>query len=206
MAIKKTPGPIAQKVRARVTRTKANVKEATKSAATTVRKQASGVKNAVAVMQEKRKERLQAKKAGKMRDFTTSYNVADAFQTGKAKVFDAGRPSVGTGSARLRSARAKKKGPTLYKDGQAYELSRNKRKAVREIISMRTDRGAELSTPRELRQSARRALREIKARPENMEQMRKQNKRKSRRAGKCIPTGKGNNLCLDQGRNNEGGY
>lgn len=206
MATKKTPGPLMQKIRARVTRTKANVKEATKSAATTVRKQASGVKNAVAVMQEKRKERLQAKKAGKMRDFTTSYNVADAFQTGKAKVFDAGRPNASAGSARLKSARSRKTGPTVYKDGQAYELSRNKRKAVRELISMRTDKGAEKATPRELKQKARRDLKEIKSKPTTDAEMRKQNKKKSRRAARCIPTGKGNNLCLDQGRNNEGGY
>jgi prophage DNA circulation protein len=205
MAIKKTPGPIAQKVRARVTRTKAEVKEKTANAVTAIKKQASGVKNAVAAMRDNRKNKVELKKAGK-KDDTLGYNVADAFSAGKSKIFDSGRPSVGAGSARLRSARAKKKGPTLYKDGQAYELSRNKRKAVREIVSMRTDKGAELSTPRELRRAARKTLKEIKSKPENMDQMRKQNKRKSRRASKCIPTGKGNNLCLDQGSNNDGGF
>lgn len=205
MAIKKTPGPIMQKVRARVTRTKAETKQATAGAATTVKKQVSGVKNAVAAVRDNRKNKIEAKKAGK-KDNTLSYNVGEAFQTGKSKVFDAGRPNASAGSARLKSARLRKTGPTVYKDGQAYELSRNKRKAVRELISMRDDKGAEKSTPRELKQKARRDLKELKSKPTTMAEMRKQNKKKSKQASKCIPGGKGNNLCLPQGRNNEGGY
>ena len=194
MATTKTPGPIMQKVRARVTRTKAEVKQKTAGAATAVKKQASGVRNAVSAVRDARKNKVELKKAGK-KDETLGYNVADAFSAGKSKIFDSGRPNASTGSARLKSARARKKGPIVYRDGQAYELSRRKRTAVRELVSMRTDRGAELSTPRELKQKARRDLKEIKSKPENMEQMRKQNKRKSRRAAGCIPGGSGTNAC-----------
>jgi hypothetical protein len=204
MAIKKTPGPLMQKVRARVTRTKAEVKEKTAGAATVIKKQASGVKNAVAAMRDNRKDKIEAKKAGK-KDNTVSYNVGEAFQSGKAKVLGAGRPNAAAGSARLKSAKAKKKGPIAYKDGQAYELSRNKRKAVRELISMRTDKGAEKSTPRELKRTAKEDLKIIKSKPENMEQMRKQNKKKSRKAGRCTTKGGGGvNLCTPEGDN--GGF
>ena len=86
MATKKTPGPLMQKVRARVTRTKAETKQATAGAATTVKKQVSGVKNAVAAMRDNRKNKIEAIKVGK-KDNTLSYNVGEAFQTGKSKVF-----------------------------------------------------------------------------------------------------------------------
>ena len=196
MAVKKTPGPVMQKVRARVTRTKANVKEATKSAATAVRKQASGVKNAVAAMQDNRKEKLQAKKAGKTRDFTTSYNVAEAFQTGKSKVFDSGRPNASVGRARIKSARQKKQGITWNKDGQSYQLSPKKRTAVKEIISTYSDNTIDKHTPRELKKMARQDYKIQKNKPTNMADMRKQNKKKGKAAsrGTCKP-GKGVNLC-----------
>lgn len=205
MAVKKTPGPLMQKVRSRVTRTKAEAKAATAGAATAVKKQVSGVRNAARAISDTRKAKVEAKKAGK-RDFTTSYNVGEAFQTGKSKVFDSGRPNAAVGRARIKSARAKKSGPIVYKDGQQYELSRRKRTAINELISMRTDKGAEKATPKELRQKAKRDLKEIKSKPKTMEEMRKQNKKKSKRAAACIPGGRGNNLCLPQGRNNEGGF
>jgi hypothetical protein len=116
--------------------------------------------------------------------------------------------TLSPGSERYQSSkqgRAKKKGPTLYKDGQAYELSRNKRKAVREIVSLRTDRGAELSTPKELRRAARKTLKEINSKPTTMAEMRKQNKKKSRKAGRCTTKGGGGvNLCTPEGDN--GGF
>lgn len=194
MAVKKTPGPIMQKVRARVTRTKAETKAATVGAATAVKKQVSGVRNAARAISDTRKAKVEAKKTGK-KDNTLAYNVGEAFQTGKSKVFDSGRPNAAVGRARIKSARARKSGPTVYKDGQQYELSRNKRKAVNELISMRTDKGAEKATPRELRQKARRDLKEIKSKPKTMEEMRKQNARKQRRAASCIPGGVGTNAC-----------
>lgn len=195
MAVKKTPGPIMQKVRARVTRTKAEAKAATAGAATAVKKQVSGVRNAVTAVRDTRKAKVEAKKIGK-KDNTVSYNVGEAFQTGKSKVFDSGRPNAAAGRARVKSARARKSGPTVYKDGQAYELSRNRRTAINELISMRTDKGAEKATPRELKQKAKRDLKEIKSKPKTMKEMRKQNAKKQRRAGAatCKP-GKGVNLC-----------
>ena len=194
MAVKKTPGPIMQKVRSRITRTKAEAKAKTAGAATAVKKQVSGVREAAREISDARKAKVEAKKAGK-RDFTTSYNVGEAFQTGKSKVFDSGRPNASVGRARIKSARSKKSGPTVYKDGQQYELSRNRRTAINELISMRTDKGAEKSTPRELRQKAKSDLKEIKSKPKTMEEMRKQNRKKSKQASKCIPNGTGTNAC-----------
>jgi hypothetical protein len=205
MAVKKTPGPIMQKVRSRITRTKAEVKAKTAGAATAAKKAVSGVKNAAAAIRDTRQIKVAAKKAGK-KDNTLSYNVAEAFSAGKGKVPSLFRPNASVGRARIKSARSKKSGPTVYKDGQQYELSRNRRTAINELISMRTDKGAEKSTPRELRQKAKSDLREIKSKPKTMEEMRKQNRKKSKQASKCIPGGRGNNLCLPQGRNNEGGF
>lgn len=193
MAIKKTPGPLMQKVRSRVTRTKAEAKAATAGAATAVKKQVSGVRNAARAISDTRKAKVEAKKAGK-RDFTTSYNVGEAFQTGKSKVFDSGRPNAAVGRARIKSARAKKSGPIVYKDGQQYELSRRKRTAINELISMRTDKGAEKATPKELRQKAKRDLKEIKSKPKTMEEMRKQNAKKQR-GKQAATTGGGTNAC-----------
>ena len=79
MAVKKTPGPIMQKVRSRITRTKAEAKAKTAGAATAVKKQVSGVREAAREISDARKAKVEAKKAGK-RDFTTSYNVGEAFQ------------------------------------------------------------------------------------------------------------------------------
>ena len=204
MAIKKTPGPIMQKVRARVTRTKAEVKAATAGAATAVKKQVSGVKNAVAAMRDTRQVKVAAKKAGK-KDNTLAYNVGEAFSAGKAKVLNSGRPNASAGRARIKSARAKKSGPTVYKDGQAYELSRRKRTAINELISMRTDKGAEKATPKELRQKAKRDLIEIKSKPKTDAEKRKRDN-KLQRGKRAASSGRGNNLCLPQGRNNEGGF
>jgi hypothetical protein len=193
MAIKKTPGPIMQKVRARVTRTKAEVKAATAGAATAVKKQVSGVRNAARAISDTRKAKVAAKKIGK-KDNTLAYNVGEAFQTGKSKVFDSGRPNAAAGRARIKSARARKSGPIAYKDGQAYELSRNKRKAVRELISMRTDKGAEKATPKELRQKARRDLNEIISRPTTDAEKRKRDN-KLQRGKRAATTGGGTNAC-----------
>lgn len=195
MAVKKTPGPMMQKVRARVTRTKANVKEATKGAVTAVRKQGAGVKNAVAAMRDNRKEKIAAKKAGKERDFTTGYNVGEAFQTGKSKVFDSGRPNSAVGKQRLKAAKTKKQGITWNKDGQSYQLSPKKRTAVKEIISTYSDNTIDKHTPRELKKMARADYKIQKNKPTTMADMRKQNAKKSRRAAKCIPSGTGTNAC-----------
>ena len=200
-----TPGPIKQKIKARITRTKAETKQVASDATTSVKKQVSGIRNVANAIRDNRKAKVEARKVGKT-DNTLGYNVGEAFQTGKSKIFESGRPSVSAGSARLKSAKERKKGPIAYKDGQAYELSRNKRKAVRELISMRTDKGAEKSTPRELKRVARQDLRQIKSRPENMEQMRKQNKRKGRAASAAIcKPGRGANLCKTNAKN-EGGF
>lgn len=195
MATKKTPGPLMQKVKARITRTKAEAKAATVGAATAVKKQVSGVKNAVAAMRDNRKNKIELKKAGKPKDSTVGYNVAEAFSAGKSKVFDSGRPNASVGRARIKSAKQKKAGRIVYKDRQAYELSPNRREAINELISMRTDKGAEKATPRELRRKARQDYRAAD-KPTTMKEMRKQNKKKGRSASRatCKP-GRGVNLC-----------
>jgi hypothetical protein len=148
---------------------------------------------------EKKQERVEK------REFRKSGRMAD-----RAKRLGDGERAftLSPGSERFQSSnqgRAKKKGPTLYKDGQAYELSTNKRKAVREIVSLRTDRGAELSTPKELRRAAKKTLKEITSKPTTMAEMRKQNKKKSRKAGRCTTKGGGGvNLCTPEGDN--GGF
>jgi len=157
------------------------------------------IKSPSELRMEKKKERAENK------EFRKAARSADRTK----RITDGGRAfTTSPGSERFQSSkqgRAKKKGPTLYKDGQAYELSRNKRKAVREIVSMRTDRGAELSTPKELRRAARKTLKEITSKPTTMAEMRKQNKKKSRKAGRCTTKGGGGvNLCTPEGDN--GGF
>ena len=157
------------------------------------------IKSPSELRMEKKKERAENK------EFRKAARSADRTK----RITDGGRAfTTSPGSERFQSSkqgRAKKKGPTLYKDGQAYELSRNKRKAVREIVSLRTDRGAELSTPKELRRAAKKTLKEITSKPTTMAEMRKQNKKKSRKAGRCTTIGGGGvNLCTPEGDN--GGF
>jgi hypothetical protein len=194
MAVKKTPGPIMQKVRARVTRTKAEAKAATAGAATAVKKQVSGVRNAARAISDTRKAKVEAKKTGK-KDNTLAYNVGEAFQTGKSKVFDSGRPNAAVGRARIKSARQKKQGVTWNKDGQQYQLSPKKRTAVKEIISTYSDNTIEKHTPRQLKKMAREDYKIQKNKPTTDAQMRKQNAKKQRRAAGCIPSGVGTNAC-----------
>jgi hypothetical protein len=81
-------------------------------------------------------------------------------------------------------------------------LPGSKRKAIRTI-------NESLNTKlqgRERKKLAKAYYADLKSKPKTMEEMRKQNKKKSKQASKCIPGGKGNNLCLPQGRNNEGGF
>jgi hypothetical protein len=157
------------------------------------------IKSPSELRMDKKKERVEN------REFKRSGRSADRVK----RLGDSERAfTTSPGSERFQSSkqgRAKKKGPTLYKDGQAYELSRNKRKAVREIVSLRTDRGAELSTPKELRRAAKKTLKEITSKPTTMAEMRKQNKKKSRKAGRCTTKGGGGvNLCTPEGDN--GGF
>lgn len=91
------------------------------------------------------------------------------------------------------------------KEGLTYKgipLSNRKRKAVRTISE-------NLNTKlegRERKKLAKEYYKSIKSKPTTDAEMRKQNKKKSKQASKCIPTGKGNNLCSPQGRNNDGGF
>jgi hypothetical protein len=147
---------------------------------------------------EKKQERVEK------REFRKSGRMAD-----RAKRLGDGERAftLSPGSERFQSSnqgRAKKKGPTLYKDGQAYELSTNKRKAVREIVSLRTDRGAELSTPKELRRAARKTLEIITSKPTTDAEKRKRDN-KLQRGKRAATTGGGTNACREDVMGTTGG-
>jgi hypothetical protein len=79
----------------------------------------------------------------------------------------------------------------MYKDKVAIALPKSRRKAIR-VISENLDTKAE---GRERRKIAKRNYKSIKSKATTDAEMRKQNKRKSRRAAGCIPGGSGTNAC-----------
>ena len=178
MATKKTPGPLMQKVKARVNKTKAVAGAKAKSAGTLVKQEGRAISASVAA------------RRGDMQDDNTLGYVK----------------RQGRRSAR-RAERAKRiyerniSSPSAPKF-KGENLPGSKRKAVR-TISENLNTGLQGRARKKL---AKEYYADLKSKPKTMEEMRKQNKKKSKQASKCITGGKGNNLCSPQGRNNEGGF
>lgn len=144
------------------------------------------IKSPSELRMDKKKERAEN------REFRKAARSADRTK----RITDGGRAyTLSPGSERYQSS----------KEGLTYKgipLSNRKRKAVRTISE-------NLNTKlegRERKKLAKEYYKSIKSKPTTDAEMRKQNKKKSKQASKCIPTGKGNNLCSPQGRNNDGGF
>jgi hypothetical protein len=106
--------------------------------------------------------------------------------------------TLSPGSERYQSS---KQGLTMYKDGVAIPLPKSRRKAI-STISANLDTKLE---GRARRKKAKENYKIIKSKPTTDAEMRKQNKKKSKRAGSCTTKGgPGVNLCTPQGDN--GGF
>jgi hypothetical protein len=106
--------------------------------------------------------------------------------------------TLSPGSERYQSS---KQGLTMYKDGVAIPLPKSRRKAI-STISANLDTKLE---GRARRKKAKENYKDIKSKPTTMAEMRKQNKKKSRKAGRCTTKGGGGvNLCTPEGDN--GGF
>ena len=106
--------------------------------------------------------------------------------------------TLSPGSERYQSS---KQGLTMYKDGVAIPLPKSRRKAI-STISANLDTKLE---GRARRKKAKENYKDIKSKPTTMAEMRKQNKKKSRKAGRCTTVGGGGvNLCTPEGDN--GGF
>jgi hypothetical protein len=178
MATKKTPGPLMQKVKARVSRTKAVAGAKAKTAGTLVKQEGRAISASVSA------------RRGDIKDDNTLGYVKRQ-----------GRQSARQAERTKRRYERNVSGPNepVFK---GENLPSNKRKAIRTI-----NEGLKTKLEgRERKKLAKEYYADMKSKPKTMEEMRKQNKKKSKQASKCIPGGKGNNLCLPQGRNNEGGF
>ena len=110
-------------------------------------------------------------------------------------------PAVNTGSVRKKSNvsserfQSSKEGLTMYKDGAAIALPARKREAIR-VISENLNTKAD---GRERKKLAKSQYADIKNKPTNDSEMRKQNKEKSKcaQAGKAGP---GNNFCKSKSK------
>ena len=106
--------------------------------------------------------------------------------------------TLSPGSERYQSS---KQGLTMYKDGVAIPLPKSRRKAI-STISANLDTKLE---GRARRKKAKENYKIIKSKPTTDAEMRKQNKKKSKRAGRCTTIGGGGvNLCTPEGDN--GGF
>ena len=138
---------------------------------------------------EKQKERAEK------REFRKSGRSADRTK----RVGDGERAyTLSPGSERYQSS---KQGLTMYKDGAAIPLPKSRRKAI-STISANLDTKLE---GRARRKKAKENYKIIKSKPTTDAEMRKQNKKKSRKAGRCTTIGGGGvNLCTPEGDN--GGF
>jgi hypothetical protein len=138
------------------------------------------VKSPAQLREQKKKDRTESRVANRMS------RSADRSKRGADRSFTTSYPS----SERFQSS---KDGLTMYKDGNAIALPARKRAAIR-VISENLDTKAE---GRERRKIAKRDYEIIKSKPTTDAEMRKQNKKKSKAASKCIPGGSGTNACRD---------
>ena len=138
---------------------------------------------------EKKQERAEK------REFRKSGRSADRTK----RVGDGERAyTLSPGSERYQSS---KQGLTMYKDGVAIPLPKSRRKAI-STISANLDTKLE---GRARRKKAKENYKIIKSKPTTDAEMRKQNKKKSKRAGRCTTIGGGGvNLCTPEGDN--GGF
>jgi hypothetical protein len=129
------------------------------------------------------------------REFKKSGRSADRAK----RVGDSERSfTTSPGSERYQSS---KQGLTMYKDGAAIPLPKSRRKAI-STISANLDTKLE---GRARRKKAKENYKIIKSKPTTDAEMRKQNKKKSKRAGSCTTKGGGGvNLCTPEGDN--GGF
>jgi hypothetical protein len=147
------------------------------------------IKSPSELRMDKKKERVEN------REFKRSGRSADRVK----RLGDSERAfTTSPGSERYQSS---KKGLTLYKDGAAIPLPKSRRKAVRTINENLTTK----LEGRERNKLAKEYYQNIKSKPTTDAEKRKQNKKKSRRAGRCTTIGGGGvNLCTPQGDN--GGF
>jgi hypothetical protein len=138
---------------------------------------------------EKQKERAEK------REFRKSGRSADRTK----RVGDGERAyTLSPGSERYQSS---KQGLTMYKDGVAIPLPKSRRKAIRTI----SENANTKLEGRKRRVWAKEQYKDLKSKPTTMAEMRKQNKKKSKRAGSCTTKGGGGvNLCTPEGDN--GGF
>lgn len=178
MAVKKTPGPLMQQAKARVKKAAVAVGSKAKQAGSYIKQEGRAISASVAA------------RRGDIKDDNTLGYVKRQ-----------GRVSARQAERVKRRYERNISSPSAPKF-KGENLPGSKRKAIRAISEG-------LNTKLEGR--ARKKLakdyyKDIASKPKTMEEMRKQNKKKSKRAAACIPGGRGNNLCLPQGRNNEGGF
>lgn len=147
------------------------------------------IKSPSELRMDKKKERVEN------REFKRSGRSADRVK----RLGDSERAfTTSPGSDRFQSS---KQGLTMYKDGAAIPLPKSRRKAI-STISANLDTKLE---GRARRKKARENYKDIKSKPTTDAEMRKQNKKKSKRAGSCTTKGgPGVNLCTPRGDN--GGF
>jgi hypothetical protein len=147
------------------------------------------IKSPSELRMDKKKERVEN------REFKRSGRSADRVK----RLGDSERAfTTSPGSERYQSS---KKGLTLYKDGAAIPLPKSRRKAVRTINENLTTK----LEGRERNKLAKEYYQNIKSKPTTDAEKRKQNKKKSRKAGRCTTVGGGGvNLCTPEGDN--GGF
>jgi len=178
MATKKTPGPLMQKVKARVNKTKVVAGAKAKAAGTLVKQEGRAISASV------------ASRRGDIQDDNTLGYVKRQ-----------GRQSARRAERVKRTYERNVSSPNapVFK---GENLPGSKRKAIRTI-----NEGLKTKLEgKERKKLAKEQYKMIASKPKTMTEMRKQNAKKSKRAASCIPGGRGNNLCLPQGRNNEGGF
>jgi len=177
MAIKKTPGPIMQKVKARINKTKAVVGAKAKAAGTMVKQEGRAISASVSA------------RRGDIKDDNTLGYVK---RQGRQSARQAER------TKRRYERNVSSPNEPVFK---GENLPSNKRKAIRTI-----NEGLKTKLEgRERKKLAKEYYADMKSKPKTMEEMRKQNAKKQK-GKRAATTGGGNNLCRPQGRNNEGGF
>lgn len=167
MATKKTPGPLMQKVKARVNRTKAVAGAKAKAAGTLVKQEGRGISASVA-----------ARRGDIQDDNTLGY------------VKRQGRQSARRAERVKRTYERNVSSPNAPKY-KGENLPGSKRKAIRTINeNLNTDLQG-----RARKKLAKDYYKDISSKPKTMAEMRKQNAKKSKRAASCIPSGTGTNAC-----------
>lgn len=149
------------------------------------------IKSPSELRMDKKKERAEN------REFRKAARSADRTK----RITDGGRAyTLSPGSERYQSSKG---GLTMYKNGVAIPLPKSKRKAVR-VISENMNTAA---TGRARKKLAKQDYETLKSKPTTMVEMRKQNKKKSKKAGSCTTKGgPGVNMCTPGGAGNEGRF